>query len=258
MKRIRREFSLVVALVVVVLGAMALTRAAVVKTSKQDTPVSAAPEIRQASKPESTFFPVAVWYSGGKARAPMLGTITPDSRLWKEDLLKIKSLGFNAVRTWVEWNVGERQEGQCHLENLDLLLHLADEVGLKLIVQVYVDSAPQWVAKNIRMVVMPRRMDSRSPRRLHPDIASTNTDLMDWRVYYGHKLAEDLKLRNDAVKAVDPEHVTTSHAPNPLPLVRTLADRYDPTDDFLMKDSVDFFGTSFPRLKAIGRSSGAS
>jgi beta-galactosidase len=79
----------------------------------------------------------------------------------------------------------------------------------------------------------------------------TYTDFMDWRMYYGYKLAEDLKMRNDAVKAVDLGHVTTSHAPNPSPMVRTLADPYDPTDDFLMKDSVDFFGTSFyPKLTA--------
>jgi beta-galactosidase len=74
---------------------------------------------------------------------------------------------------------------------------------------------------------------------------------MDWRIYYGYKLAEDLAMRNQAVKAVDPDHVTTSHAPNPSPLVRTLADPYDPSDDYLMKDSVDFFGTSFyPKLLA--------
>jgi beta-galactosidase len=65
--------------------------------------------------------------------------------LWEEDLLKIKGLGFNTVRTWVEWNVGEPREGEYHLENLDLLLRLADEVGLKVIVQVYVDSAPEWM-----------------------------------------------------------------------------------------------------------------
>ncbi|HVM76129.1 MAG TPA: beta-galactosidase, partial [Candidatus Saccharimonadales bacterium] len=80
----------------------------------------------------------------------------------------------------------------------------------------------------------------------------TYTDFVDWRVFYGEKLAQDLKARNDAVKGVDPTHVTTSHAPNPSPLVRTLADPYDPTDDFLMKDSVDYFGTSFyPKLTAV-------
>ena len=54
----------------------------------------------QANLREPSFFPVAVWYGGGKARAPMLETITPDSpKFWRDDLLKIKGLGFNAVRT---------------------------------------------------------------------------------------------------------------------------------------------------------------
>jgi beta-galactosidase GanA len=304
----------------------------------------------QSNPREPTFFPVAVWYSGGKERAPMLETITPQSpTLWKDDLSKIKSLGFNTVRTWVEWNVAEPEEGQYHLQNLDLLLKLADEIGLKVIVQVYVDSAPEWVGqkypdghyaaqdkqpipsqaapgycfdhRGVRKAVLDffqevARHAAASPAFYGWDLWSepaalnwarigyksepmfcycpsslerfrtwlktkygsldrlneawhrtftdwlqvepprygtilTYTDFLDWRVYYGYKLAEDLKLRNDAVKAIDPQHVTTSHAPNPSPLVRTLADPYDPTDDYLMKDSVDFFGTSFyPKLTA--------
>jgi beta-galactosidase GanA len=300
---------------------------------------------------EGGFFPVSVWYSGGKARAPMLEQITKDSpRLWKEDLLKIKSLGFNTVRTWVEWNVGEPREKEYHLENLDLLMRLADETGLKVIVQVYVDSAPEWIGakypegryaaqdgqsipsqaapgfcfdnKNVRKAVLdffqevakhakksgafygwdlwsepaalnwarvgyksepmfcycPASMErfrewlqkkygtldtlNTAWHRTFTDWKQvepprfgtilTYTDFMDWRVYYGYKLAEDLKMRNDAVKAIDATHVTTSHAPNPSPLVRTLADPYDPTDDFLMKDSVDYFGTSFyPKLTDV-------
>ena len=48
-------------------------------------------EVSPSKDRETSFFPVAVWYSGGKARAPMLETITADShRLWKEDLSKIK------------------------------------------------------------------------------------------------------------------------------------------------------------------------
>lgn len=300
-----------------------------------------------------TFFPVSVWYSGGKTRAPMLSAITPDSpREWKDDLLKIKSLGFNTVRTWVEWNVGEPREGEYHLENLDLLLRLSNEVGLRVIVQVYVDSAPEWVGRkypdgryaaqdgepipsqaapgycfdhpSVRQAELAffqevARHADRSPafygwdlwsepaalnwarigykaepmfcycpssmarfrewlKKKYTTLANLNdawhrtftdweqvepprfgtiltyTDFMDWRVYYGDKLAEDLKMRNGAVKAVDPLHVTTSHAPNPSPLVRTLADPYDPTDDYLMKDSVDFFGTSFyPKLTSPDR-----
>jgi beta-galactosidase GanA len=297
-----------------------------------------------------TFFPVSVWYSGGKARPPILEPVTPDSaREWKADLLKIKGLGFNTVRTWVEWNVGEPREGEYHLENLDLLLKLAQETGLKVFVQVYVDSAPEWVGAQypdgryaaqdgqpipsqaapgycfdhpgVRKAILNfyqevARHADKSPAFYGWDLWSepaalnwarigyksepmfcycphsmarfrewlkqkygtldhlntawhrtftdwsqvepprygtilTYTDFMDWRVYYGYKLAEDLKMRNDAVKAIDPNHVTTSHAPNPSPLVRTLADPYDPTDDYLMKDSVDFFGTSFyPKLTA--------
>ena len=297
------------------------------------------------------FFPVAVWYSGGKARAPMLEEVNADSaRAWKGDLEKIKGLGFNTVRAWVEWNVGEPREGEYHLENLDLLLRLANETGLQVIVQVYVDSAPEWVGakypegryaaqdgqpipsqaapgfcfdnKNVRKAVLGffqevARHAEKSPAFYGWDLWSepaalnwarvgykaepmfcyclasqerfrewlekkygtleklnvgwhrtftdwkqvepprfgtilTYTDFMDWRVYYGYKLAEDLKMRNDAIKAIDPGHVTTSHAPNPSPLVRTLADPYDPTDDFLMKDSVDYFGTSFyPKLTAV-------
>lgn len=347
---LREEFPSLVALVLAV-ALVAPTKAAIKKAGAQDIPVPARSEITQAGNREPAFFPVAVWYSGGKARAPMLETITSDSpRLWKEDLQKIKDLGFNTVRTWVEWNVGEPEEGEYHLQNLDLLLRLADESRLKVIVQVYVDSAPEWVGKKypdgryaaqdgqqivsqaapgycfdhrgVRKAVLDffqevARHVAKSPAFYGWDLWSepaalnwarigyksepmfcycpssldrfrdwlkskyktldqlneawhrtftdwnqvepprygtilTYTDFMDWRIYYGYKLAEDLKLRNNAVKAIDPSHVTTSHAPNPSPLVRTLADPYDPTDDFLMKGSVDFFGTSFyPKLTAV-------
>ena len=280
----------------------------------------------------------------------MLEPITPDSaQRWKDDLLKIKGLGFNTVRTWVEWSTGEPREGEYHLENLDLLLKLAQQTGLKVIVQVYVDSAPEWVGTKypdghyaaqdgqpipsqaapgycfdhpgVRKAILDFYQEVASHAEKSPafyawDLWSepaalnwarigykaepmfcycpsslarfrawlkqkygsldtlneawhrtftdwnqvdpprygtilTYTDFMDWRVYYGYKLAEDLKLRNDAVKAIDPGHLTTSHAPNPSPLVRTLADPYDPTDDYLMKNSVDYFGTSFyPKLTA--------
>ena len=341
------SLSVILALAGVVLGA---TYSPSPATGSRDNVFPNHSDVTQGKDRETSFFPVAVWYSGGKARAPMLETVTPDSpRLWKEDLSKIKELGFNAVRTWVEWNVGEPEEGNYHLENLDLLLRLANEVGLKVIVQVYVDSAPEWVGKKypdgryaaqdgqpipsqaapgycfdhrgVRKAILDffqevAKHTAASPAFYGWDLWSepaalnwarigyksepmfcycnssqerfrqwlkakyqtldrlneawhrtftdwgqvepprygtilTYTDFMDWRVYYGYKLAEDLAMRNQAVKTVDPDHVTTSHAPNPSPLVRTLADPYDPTDDFLMKDSVDFFGTSFyPKLTA--------
>jgi hypothetical protein len=66
---------------------------------------------RAAAAPDRTrgFFPVSVWYAGGKARAPMLETVTPASRAtWKKDIDQIKRLGFNTVRTWIEWTACEK------------------------------------------------------------------------------------------------------------------------------------------------------
>jgi beta-galactosidase len=103
---------------------------------------------RHDEKINKDFFPFSVWYSGGKARAPMLSRITPNSELeWRKDLTSIKDLGFNTVRTWVEWSTCEPEKGKYNFENLKLLLRLADEVGLKVFIQMYVDSAPDWVGK---------------------------------------------------------------------------------------------------------------
>ena len=92
------------------------------------------------------YFPVAVWYGGGKARAPMLEK-NPRAKkeLWRNDIREIKALGFNTVRTWIDWATGEPLEHEYHFENLDVILELAQEEGLKVFLQVYMDSAPRWV-----------------------------------------------------------------------------------------------------------------
>ena len=101
------------------------------------------------TRPDSGFIPVSVWYSGGKARAPMLSTITENSKNeWRTDLKHIKSLGFNTVRTWVEWAHCEPRRGEYHFENLNLLCELAQQEKLRVFIQLYVDSAPDWVGKN--------------------------------------------------------------------------------------------------------------
>src|SRR5687767_7357738 len=67
--------------------------------------------------------------------------------LWRKDLEQVKSLGFNAVRCWVDWATAEPLEGQFNFDTVDVLTDLTQELGLKLIIQVYVDSAPEWVGK---------------------------------------------------------------------------------------------------------------
>ena len=97
---------------------------------------------------QKDFYPVSVWYAGGKARAPMLEKVTADSpRLWKKDLEQIKSLGFNTVRCWIEWTNCEPVEGRYDFSALRTLVDLAEQVGLRVIVQVYIDSAPDWVGR---------------------------------------------------------------------------------------------------------------
>jgi beta-galactosidase len=94
------------------------------------------------------FFPMAVWYGGGKARAPMLERDARSKKeIWRKDVQQIKALGFNTVRAWIDWASGQPAEGQYDLETLDVLLELAEEEGLRLVLQVYMDSAPQWVGE---------------------------------------------------------------------------------------------------------------
>jgi len=94
------------------------------------------------------FFPMAVWYGGGKARAPML---EPEPRAkmeaWRRDLRQIKSLGFNAIRGWMDWASGEPAERQYRFDSVEVLLELAEREGLKVIIQVYMDAAPEWVGR---------------------------------------------------------------------------------------------------------------
>ena len=92
------------------------------------------------------FFPVAAWYGGGKARAPMLERdARAKKEIWRKDVQQIQALGFNTLRAWIDWASGEPVEGQYNFETLDVLLELAQEEGLKLVLQVYMDSAPAWI-----------------------------------------------------------------------------------------------------------------
>ncbi|MGH9431037.1 MAG: beta-galactosidase [Terriglobia bacterium] len=95
-----------------------------------------------------SFFPMAVWYTGGKARAPMLEPLDGTSaERWGKDLDQIKAVGFNTVKCWVDWSTAEPKQGVFDFRNLDLLMKLAGQRGLRVIVQIYTDSAPDWVGQ---------------------------------------------------------------------------------------------------------------
>jgi beta-galactosidase len=100
------------------------------------------------SRGAEAFLPFAVWYGGGKARAPMLEAEPEKQRAaWRADLQKIKDLGFNSVRCWVDWNTAEPEPGKYDFRHINQILQLAEETGLKVLIQVYMDSAPDWVGE---------------------------------------------------------------------------------------------------------------
>ncbi len=110
--------------------------------------ISRPAQVSDGSRLDQSFFPVAVWYGGGKVRAPMLERLDASSaQRWGNDLDQIKGDGFNTVKTWVDWATAEPWPGEYNFANLDLLLRLAQQRGLRVIVQVYLDSAPDWVGK---------------------------------------------------------------------------------------------------------------
>ncbi len=127
---------------------------------------------------EPDLFPFSVWYSGGKARAPMLSELTPESREeWRRDLANIKKLGFNTVRTWVEWSSVEPRRGQYQLDNLKLLMELAREAGLRVFIQVYVDSAPDWVGEAYPNALFVAQDGTRIPSQAAPGYCTDNPEI---------------------------------------------------------------------------------
>lgn len=100
--------------------------------------------------PDNSFYPAAVWYGGGKARAPMLEALdSTSSQRWAKDLDSIKATGFDTIKTWVDWATAEPRPGDYSFANLDLLLKLAQERHMRVIIQIYLDSAPDWVGQQI-------------------------------------------------------------------------------------------------------------
>src|SRR5690625_6310538 len=81
---------------------------------------------------EKDFFPFSVWYSGGKARAPMLSNINDRSEEeWREELQQIRELGLNTVRTWVEWATCAPEPGEYKFEKLIFLIRFVCEVRIE-------------------------------------------------------------------------------------------------------------------------------
>lgn len=95
---------------------------------------------------DQTFFPVAVWYNGSFSRAPMMSRTPLDEVRIKEDLNKIKNLGFNSIKYWVDWATCNPKPGKLDFTQVEKFMDIIGSSGLKVVVQIYLDSAPNWIA----------------------------------------------------------------------------------------------------------------
>lgn len=73
---------------------------------------------------------------------------TPHRDCWRRDLEKIRELGFDTVKFWVQWRWSERREGEYYWEDLDELMRLAEDNHLRVVLNLILDVMPGWVERD--------------------------------------------------------------------------------------------------------------
>ncbi len=97
---------------------------------------------------DEEFFPVGIWYNGSLSRPPMMPRKSEDAERIKKDLENLKNLGFNTLKYWVDWATCNPEEEEFDFVQVEKFLSTADEYKFKVIIQIYLDSAPNWIARN--------------------------------------------------------------------------------------------------------------
>ena len=67
---------------------------------------------------------------------------------WERDICQIKDMNFNTVKLWAVWNWIEREPGVYQFDDLDALVTLCGEYGLKVIINTIVEGAPYFTSKD--------------------------------------------------------------------------------------------------------------
>ncbi len=68
----------------------------------------------------------------------------PREECWEQDFQNMRELGFNQVKFWAVWNWIEPVPGQFDFSELDKLVALAREHGLKVVINLIPEGAPYW------------------------------------------------------------------------------------------------------------------
>ncbi len=70
---------------------------------------------------------------------------TPEKECWATDLARMKDLGFNQVKYWVQWRWQHRAPGRFYWDDLDELMDLAEQNGIGVTLNAIMDVAPMWL-----------------------------------------------------------------------------------------------------------------
>ncbi len=84
----------------------------------------------------SAYFP----YGSQYYRAP-----SPPPEDWDRDLREMARLGFNMVKYWLQWRWNHPEKDRFYFDDIDRLMDLAQEHGLKVMLNTIVDVAPAWI-----------------------------------------------------------------------------------------------------------------
>jgi hypothetical protein len=95
--------------------------------------------------PGDPIISIGVWYGGPGVEAPDVARRPwEQADAWMRDLLAIRSAGFNSVTTWTSWGHAEPIQGRYRFDALEQMLRLSGDAGLRAIVEVFPEPAPEW------------------------------------------------------------------------------------------------------------------
>lgn len=70
---------------------------------------------------------------------------TPERENWRQDLRQMKELGLTDVKFWMQWRWCHRKKDIFYYEDIDCLMDLAQENGLRATLNLIFDVAPGWL-----------------------------------------------------------------------------------------------------------------